>query len=946
MGVNYRMFITARLLSRAPQVLTTLLVFSLSAGVLGGILFYMDSVGPNVLDDMMENVPVHMQVSFSHIFYNQNETSIEDIEDIVADQEGVTATEVVSIIESWLEEERDYEWHYQRNTFMGVNQPFFDEFENAVQLSPNTPALSDDTCYVEQQEFINLGLEIGDIYTAKVTYYNETWFPVQLNGTFEIIGTFKTEMFKEEYWDQPAYSSLRMITTRDGLENQFSELEHGTYEGIQDRIYTEFDISIVTRGDPTLARDALSNVRRRIEQRAVPYASVSDFGLLNAVYSYTSWSGTMTAIALAFSIPSLVMGIMLVYYNSNLLADELRRDVGTLKTRGASGRQAFSWVISSATITGVLGSLGAVMTGALSALLSGSVRELLVFDLEQLSGFSMLLYPESVLYVFLFAFIIGMIVAMPSAIKALLMTPTEAHSVIERQVLSEAEVLGNPAVDLVAIAISGYLLMPLIMMLMWSSMYGYGISAFSIIIVPLLAIFIVGLARLMSRQTSSIKARILSWVKRPSLVTGSRVMGRTVLLFKKSEAMGVMFVSMVFAAGIFASISATTGSNHMKELFMFETGADIAIDVDPALQNVTLDLIENITRVEGVSDASAIYAFQAWAEYYTSTPYSGRVFVNETFRYYGVQAEKWAQTAFWLDYFTYDNFPSYAFSLLAQSNSSVLASFKPVHHYDVGAYGSYTPVYYNEITTRLVGPDWVNVTESTIIDVLASDEQGRTTYFPGEADANRFIIVNLDYAHACLNTSRVTKFYIKMDPGANYTQIIKDLWSIAPNSFEDIESAHEYIDEVLESRTGQTIYGVYTLNVLFSIIYLTAGITIVAMVRTRNLQRQFSVLRALGTEKKDIISSVLTDTLIGLFVSSLIGSLIGLMLTTLMLSVPLVYLGSLVTIDWGRLPVLLAVPIPLLLTIMASSLFFSLIATYFVTERSLRGNIAEQIAVE
>ena len=43
------MFLFARLSARAPEVITTLLIFSLSSGVLGGILFYMDSTAPTVL---------------------------------------------------------------------------------------------------------------------------------------------------------------------------------------------------------------------------------------------------------------------------------------------------------------------------------------------------------------------------------------------------------------------------------------------------------------------------------------------------------------------------------------------------------------------------------------------------------------------------------------------------------------------------------------------------------------------------------------------------------------------------------------------------------------------------------------------------------------------------------------------------------------------------------
>ena len=137
MEVRYNLFLITRLLSRAPQVLTTLLVFSLSSGVLGGILFYMDSVGPDVLDDMMEDVPIHMQIHFTHIFYDQNETTMEDIESIVTEQESLLSTEIISIIDSWYEEELEYDWYYRRNTYLGVEQTFFESFPNAETGDPS-----------------------------------------------------------------------------------------------------------------------------------------------------------------------------------------------------------------------------------------------------------------------------------------------------------------------------------------------------------------------------------------------------------------------------------------------------------------------------------------------------------------------------------------------------------------------------------------------------------------------------------------------------------------------------------------------------------------------------------------------------------------------------------------------------------------------------------------
>ncbi|MHA2119122.1 MAG: hypothetical protein ACW98J_09390 [Candidatus Thorarchaeota archaeon] len=102
------MFLTARIVSRVPQVVATLIVFSISAGVLGGILFYMDSAGPDVLAEMTEDIPIDMTLTFSYTFYSQNETTIEDVEQIVSSQEWIIETETVSRLEYYDWRQDDY----------------------------------------------------------------------------------------------------------------------------------------------------------------------------------------------------------------------------------------------------------------------------------------------------------------------------------------------------------------------------------------------------------------------------------------------------------------------------------------------------------------------------------------------------------------------------------------------------------------------------------------------------------------------------------------------------------------------------------------------------------------------------------------------------------------------------------------------------------------------
>jgi ABC-type lipoprotein release transport system permease subunit len=937
------MFLLSRLAARGPQLLTTLLVFSLSAGVLGGILFFMDAAGPHVFEDITGDVDVDMEILFTTPFYAQNETSMEEIEQMVSEQEAVLGQETIAVVDSY--DWRSYEdERYRRNTYLGVNQSFFATFNQAIELDDGAPGLTNDTCYVEHATLNHMGLEIGDNYTISMWTWDENGTEIWTNHSLRIASTFVSHIFFEQIiWNQPEDTTLRLITTRQGINDGFGYLGYSGWDAIEEKIWVELDHTAVIGSDPAQALENLDNLRKTIENRALPFVRIGRFGLLNGVYEYTMWSTSMRVIALAFSIPSIVMGIMLIQYNSNLLADERRKDIGMLKTRGASGWQAFTWVLSSAIITGIIGSFGAVLTGALAALLSSTVRTLMVFDLTQLADLTILLQPTAVVLVFMFSFVVGLIVALPAAVRALLMTPTEAHSVIEREVLAEAEELGNPVIELLALAMSGYVLMPLLLMMSFGGFYIASYMAYMLIAAPLLGIFTIALARLMSRPTARIKAGLLGKMEKSRLTVGVRLMSRTVRLFKKSEAMGTMFIAMVFAAGIFASISATTGYNHMTDLYMFQDGADVVIDVKTGLENVTLDMLENISSIEGVEHSSAALEFNAYAAYYYSTPWSGREYANQSINVIAVQPEEWVQSAFMLPYFTLYNTPQVSIPLLSADNTDVVTSFKPISHYVTSFLGMPIPVYSDQITLSIRGPAWNNVTDCTIVDVMASSDQGATTYLPGEPMANNFIVIDLDYAHSCLNTTHVTKFFIKLQDGYNYTKAVSDLHALSPNSFGSVKTPLDDIDEALDSKAAQSLYGVYTLNVLFTLIYLTAGMTIVAAVRVRRMRKQLSILRALGEQSSDIALAVLADTTLGVLIGAGVGAVIGLALTALVINMPLAYIGMASTLSWARLPVILGVPWLLLTAILSASFLFALAATYVVTRRNLKLNIASEI---
>ncbi|MHA1910023.1 MAG: FtsX-like permease family protein, partial [Candidatus Thorarchaeota archaeon] len=676
-------------------------------------------------------------------------------------------------------------------------------------------------------------------------------------------------------WDDDRSSSLYMITTRADLEESFSAMGYGQYEALSQGLWVKFDRREVLQSGPNTVNDYLQDVERRIEQTALPFLQVTDFQLLEAVNEYSSWFSGMTVIAVSFSIPTIVMGIILVQYNTALLADENRRDVGTVKTRGASGWQAFRWILGNATVVGVIGSLGAVLTGVLAALLSGSVVDVLQFDIGLLSEFQLILSPYVIIGVFVYSFSIGLFLALPQAVKALLMTPTEAHSVLEKDILAEKEKMGGIFPELIALALCGYLMFPLLLMFTFSSMYMINTYSIFLTLGPVLVIFVLAFIRLASRPTSRVKEKIFSRFKKPPLAVGAKLIGRTSGFYKKSEALGVMFIALVFAAGVLSSVGASTGTNRVSDLLLVETGADIAIDVKQSVSNVTLDILENVTAVEGVQDASGIFVSYAQIRYREAN-WGGSRQVSRSISIIGVQPDEWIDSAFWLQYFTLYDTPENSISQLALRNTSILSSFKPIDHYDSGLLGMRTPVYSDQVELGISGLNETEWSDCTIVDVMCSNLDGYgSTYLPGEPFIRDFVVVNLDYLHDTMDRNQINKIYVKLEEGANRTQVMRDLFDIAPGSFKLPESPYDDIETVLTSRMGQTVLGTYTLNIIFSILYLTMGVAIVSAIRGRNLRKQFSILRALGTEFQSIVTPVLLDTTVTILLAALIGVTLG-----------------------------------------------------------------------
>ncbi|NHJ14749.1 MAG: FtsX-like permease family protein [Candidatus Thorarchaeota archaeon] len=589
-----------------------------------------------------------------------------------------------------------------------------------------------------------------------------------------------------------------------------------------------------------------------------------------------------------------------------------------------------------------------------AALLSGSIRELMVFDLTQLQSYRIIASPTSLLGLIAYSFSVGLAIGIPTAIRAYLMKAADAHRAIAKDESVKDEKQSNAAVQIAGITISGVLLIPILGILSEASLGMLSSWLFSIILVVLLSIFLVSLSLLLARPTASIKSKVHLALSGTSFAVVSRILGKTAVTYKRSEMYSAMFIGLVFTAGILSALTATTGNAHMRGLYMYKVGGDVVLNVNPNLQNVTNDFVEEIRAIDGVSHATGILRTSGHVQFWVS--WEGRmVYLNISMTIFGVQGEDWTSSAYFEPYFTFFNDPSISIPRIEENHSNVLASFLPIIGYDRDFLRQSYPIHSDQIRTRIRGADETHYLNATIVDVMADRTDGFTlgmhmwsqwmgnSYFPGESEDFAFVVMDLNYIQQCIDSTRLTRIYVSLEDKADYQRVIEDIAGIAPYSFEDIDSPYYYIDGILGSRAGQAIYGAYTLNILFSILFLSAGVTIVVTVKVRTISKHFSLLRALGVRPESITKSMIVDTVLGITLGLVMGSIAGFILTMILMQVPITYLGLSTDVAWEGLPLVLTIPGNLIGMILVLAFLFSLIGTYFVISRCLKTSIAETI---
>ncbi len=931
------MFLFSQLRHAPAYLVLTIVVFSMSTGILGAVMFYSESAAPHVLDEFLDSVPVDMMASVTPLFYAQHNISRQDVVDTLLAQDLIT--NVTQICDIYRLDWESTDPRFVELYYVGVTQEFLEMFPRAVTPDSTSLPLDSNSCWVNPEYLEYLGLRIGDNLTISAGVWQEG-LPIIINKTLTIVGTFSSQLFTLQRLGMPWGSEpVKVLTTYDALNSTF-----GAYKGLfhSGGDFNEHFVASVShdalRGrDPYESLEALSDLSKRVEQALSPYIIITGLGyqLMVALDNYAQWLAAMRLIAIAFSVPTVIMGLMLIYYDSELRIDLIRRDSAVLRTRGASTGQVIRWVLGRALLTAILGSAGAVFVGIAGSLVGSSTRTFLSLDLSALGVMPVLVTPNIVSFVFVFTLIVGLVVSFSTIYRVLVISVAEAHQTVIAEITNEREKQTNWHSDFALFVCASYVLIPLLFI----SAYIVG-AATSTMLIVVLALAIWSLARLLGRVTSRVKRGLLSRLARAKAWIPLRVLSGHARLAPRRELIAFIFGVMVFAAGTLSAVAATTGHEHVNQLHRFNVGADIVVTISPLAQNVTTSFADNLTAIEGVAGATPFLSASGRVSYIEKSISGLTIRSERNVQIFGIDPTTWKQNVFWLPYFSYRGTVDEVLNMMAHDNSTVMASFLPIVDWQQGLLSS-IPIYGEDISVTIRANAWDNSSSCKARDALA-DLSTYRPYFPGEPLAEDFVVMNIVYVQACLRSDTVTKFYVRTEEGANATRVVERIRNAAPEVIASIESSDVEIARTTSSTSGRVMYGVYTLNVLFAILFLTAGSAIVAVANGARMRRSFTILRAEGMNPGPIARDTAIDAAVTTMLSAVTGSLIGLLFGYIAARIPLLYTGS-SAIDWLRLPVILEVPVGLLSAIFALALSVVIVSTVAVTLRGLRRNIAAEI---
>lgn len=388
--------------------------------------------------------------------------------------------------------------------------------------------------------------------------------------------------------------------------------------------------SVISIADIPGTVDRLEFIQHRLDVQGRVYGFTTQSSeLAPALEQMAPQLEGMKLLFIGLSLPVVALGTYLSLVGVDLGVTARRREVGILKSRGASNRQVFGSLILESTLLGTLAGIAGLLLGI------GISRFLLVSAVDLTSGASsdsafsdFRIGSSTVILAILFGIFL-MLVSSYRPFKK--MSKIDVAEALHHYSAVLTHLEYKPTKDIVMLTLSIWSIICVSVGLNWTLEGGSWIVQLILIVLlflgvllfPIMPFFLsLSIVRLTTRSSHRLYAKLTLIVK-PWTKELHYLVDRNIVRNPKRASNLAVIISLALTFGLFISVTMESTLSYQRELVKYDVGADVKVTAywqdQFGTQNMSLRNLSTIGSISGVDEFVMYQSLLPTT--YTSTPY-------------------------------------------------------------------------------------------------------------------------------------------------------------------------------------------------------------------------------------------------------------------------------------------------------------------------------------
>ncbi len=630
---------------------------ALALALVSGSLVAVDSSAYGLLRSAINQVEVDILASPSDYYGYSGSSSQVDlarIDQATTAIEGVQNVEEVSpmaILEGWqnstFDEKRGNSYNYYGNS---LNLAFLpsnaSRLLKSLHITGGMPSAG--TLAVPQLVSDVLGLDIGDnftmtlikhggyynysngsspIWVANYTYFNLTlpisaiWTQKRTSGE----SWWTSDADERSVWLGDRWGSMPIVlslSSYSGLINKTME-DTAHQNGYPPRVYYNIWIdreAVIDLADVEGSVQDLEFIQHRISMVGNNYGFTAEASpLLYQIQDIYPNLQMQKLLFTALSLPVVALGVYLSVVGIDLGVTSRRREVGMLKSRGASNRQVFGGLLLEALILGALAALIGLAMGLLvSRFLVGVAADMSTIEGAEAYVTDFRISGSTIELAIIFGVVL-MLLSSYGPFKRV--SKTDVAEALHQYSHATASVKYKARADILFLCLSGISIFSILFGYDWVNNQDWSWITrliFALLLVVGIAIFplmpfllSLGVIRLMTRGSRKLYSKLTVLVK-PWTGELHELVNRNIVRNPKRASNLAVIIALALAFGLFISVTMESTIAYQKETVKVTVGSDVRLEGSIRGPRPPSDSLEAINGVASATTFGRVTVFESF----------------------------------------------------------------------------------------------------------------------------------------------------------------------------------------------------------------------------------------------------------------------------------------------------------------------------------------------